>query len=179
MSTWIYVFDEFKPIEINTSKLFKLAEENPLELFGIVKEALADNIKEVKDVKIHDIYFDPSNSELLIEYLVRCELGEVSVKIIYSRNPAVTLSKYYEHERGLSSCRVILRQLLLSLYITYSIVGAIELMPTLAITRIGKYFRTTVPREVRKLLGLRENDEIEWIFENGKIIIKKKGEKRD
>lgn len=52
-------------------------------------------------MKIHDIYFDPSNSELLIEYLVRCELGEVSVKIIYSRNPAVTLSKYYEHERGL------------------------------------------------------------------------------
>ena len=56
---------------------------------------------------------------------------------------------------------------------------AIELMPTLAITRLGKYFRTTVPREVRKLLGLRENDEIVWIFENGKIIIKKKGEKRD
>jgi len=81
--------------------LFKLAEENPLELFGIVKEAMADNIKEVKNVKIHAIYFDPSNSELLIEYLVRCELGKVSVKIIYSRNPAVTLSKYYEHERGL------------------------------------------------------------------------------
>ena len=34
-----------------SSKLFKLAEENSLELFGIVKEALADNIKEVKNVK--------------------------------------------------------------------------------------------------------------------------------
>ena len=57
--------------------------------------------------------------------------------------------------------------------------SAIELMLTLAITCIGKCFRTTVPREVKKLLGLRENDEIEWIFENDKIIIERKGEKRD
>jgi len=55
--------------------------------------------------------------------------------------------------------------------------GAVEYMPVLAVTRIGKYYRTTVPREVRKLLNIKENDEIEWIFEDSKIIIKKKGEK--
>jgi len=55
--------------------------------------------------------------------------------------------------------------------------GAIEFMPVLAITRVGKYYRTTVPREVRKLLDIKENDEIEWIFENNKIVIRKKGEK--
>ena len=46
-------------------------------------------------------------------------------------------------------------------------------MPILARTRIGKGYRTTVPREVRKLLELREGDEIEWVFNNGEIIIKK------
>jgi len=53
-------------------------------------------------------------------------------------------------------------------------VGAVELMPVLAVTRIGKYYRTTVPREVRKLLGVDENDEVEWIFEDNKVIIRKK-----
>ena len=52
--------------------------------------------------------------------------------------------------------------------------GAVELMPVLAVTRIGKYYRTTVPREVRKLLGVDENDEVEWIFEDNKVIIRKK-----
>ncbi len=46
-------------------------------------------------------------------------------------------------------------------------------MPVLAVTRIGRYYRTTVPREVRKILGLGENDEIEWILEDGKIVIRK------
>lgn len=46
-------------------------------------------------------------------------------------------------------------------------------MPVLARTRIGKYFRTTVPREVRKILEVSESDEIEWVFENGMIIVKK------
>mgnify|MGYP000613175243 FL=1 len=51
-------------------------------------------------------------------------------------------------------------------------------MPVLAITRVGRYYRTTIPREVRKLLGISENDEIVWIFEDGKVIIRKKGENR-
>ena len=56
--------------------------------------------------------------------------------------------------------------------------GATEIMPVLATTRICKYFRTTVPREVRKLLGLQENDEIEWIFADGKIVARKRSELR-
>ena len=34
-------------------------------------------------------------------------------------------------------------------------------MPVLAVTRVGKYHRMTIPREVRKLLELNENDEFE------------------
>ena len=46
-------------------------------------------------------------------------------------------------------------------------------MPILARTKVGKYFRTTVPREVRKILEIKENDIVEWILEGNKIIIKK------
>ena len=81
MNTWIYVFDEFKHIDVDTGKLFRLVEENPLKLFEIVGETLVNDIKEIRDVKVYDIYFNPSNFELLIEYIVECELGEISVKI--------------------------------------------------------------------------------------------------
>ena len=47
-------------------------------------------------------------------------------------------------------------------------------MPVLAVTRVGKYYRTTIPREVRKLLSINENDEIEWIFKDGKICVRKR-----
>jgi len=40
MSTWVYVFDEFKPIDIDTSKLFELVEEDPLRLFEIIEDLL-------------------------------------------------------------------------------------------------------------------------------------------
>jgi len=45
----------------------------------------------------------------------------------------------------------------------------------LATTRVGKYYRTTVPREVRRLLGINEDDEIEWVFEDGKVVVRRKG----
>jgi hypothetical protein len=53
-----------------------------------------------------------------------------------------------------------LRQRVYYLTIANLIVGAVESMPVLAVTRIGRYYRTTVPREVRKLLGLNENDKV-------------------
>jgi len=34
-------------------------------------------------------------------------------------------------------------------------------MPVLARTRVGRGYRTTMPREVRKLLGIGESDEVE------------------
>lgn len=50
-------------------------------------------------------------------------------------------------------------------------------MPVLAITKVGRYHRTTIPREVRKFLGIKEKDEIEWVFEDNKVIVRKKGVK--
>ena len=72
-----------------------------------------------------------------------------------------------------SNTPILLEPVLLSHYRAYSIVGAKVSMPVLAITRIGRYYRTTVPREVRKLLNINENDMIEWVFEDGKVIVRK------
>ena len=51
----------------------------------------------------------------------------------------------------------------------------------LKVTRIGKYHRTTVPGEVRKILELSEGDEIAWFLEEGKIVVEKyvKGENHE
>lgn len=38
----------------------------------------------------------------------------------------------------------------------------------LRITKLGKYHRITVSEEVRKLLELREGDEIAWILEENR-----------
>jgi bifunctional DNA-binding transcriptional regulator/antitoxin component of YhaV-PrlF toxin-antitoxin module len=32
-----------------------------------------------------------------------------------------------------------------------------------------------VPREVRKLLGIGEGDVVEWVFEDGRVIVRRGG----
>jgi len=40
-------------------------------------------------------------------------------------------------------------------------------------TRVGRYFRTTVPSEVRKFLGIGEGDVVEWVFNDSMILVRK------
>jgi len=47
--------------------------------------------------------------------------------------------------------------------------------PMLASTKVGRRYRTTVPREVRKILGLGEGDEVEWAFEDGRVVVRRVG----
>jgi len=47
-------------------------------------------------------------------------------------------------------------------------------MPVLTVTRVGKSFRTTIPKEVRRILEIGIGDEIEWIFDDGKIVVRKR-----
>ena len=54
------------------------------------------------------------------------------------------------------------------------IVGDVAFMLVPAVTRIGRYYRMTIPREVRKPLGLSENDEVKRVFEDGKIILRRR-----
>jgi len=45
----------------------------------------------------------------------------------------------------------------------------------LASTKVGRRYRTTVPREVRKILDLGKEDEVEWAFEDGRVFVRKRG----
>ena len=43
----------------------------------------------------------------------------------------------------------------------------------LKVTKVGKYYRTTIPEEVRRILDIGEGDEVVWIKLGDKIIIEK------
>jgi AbrB family looped-hinge helix DNA binding protein len=40
-------------------------------------------------------------------------------------------------------------------------------------TKLGKFNRTTIPESVRKLLQVKEGDYVEWIFNDGRILVRK------
>jgi AbrB family looped-hinge helix DNA binding protein len=44
---------------------------------------------------------------------------------------------------------------------------------TLDKTKLGKFNRTTIPESVRRLLQVKEGDFVEWIFNDGRIFIRK------
>ena len=41
-------------------------------------------------------------------------------------------------------------------------------------TKVDRLGRTSIPAEIRKRLGIKENDEIIWILENGRAYIIKR-----
>ena len=58
------------------------------------------------------------------------------------------------------------------LYRAHSLVGATEFMPVLTIAKIGRYHRTIIPREVRKLLDVSESCGMGRVFEGNEMIIR-------
>jgi len=46
----------------------------------------------------------------------------------------------------------------------------------LTITKVGNYYKTTILYEIRKLLNISKNNEIKWVFKNGRIYLRRKGE---
>jgi len=98
MKTELYIFDEFRPLDIEPPVLFDLARGDPLKLFDYVRDVVKDYVKEIRSVRVLREFFDPEAFDLVVEYIVECELGTVSVKIIYSENPALALQKFYEYE---------------------------------------------------------------------------------
>ena len=71
-----------------------------MKLLSRVEEELKDlGIKDIKQAKILSIFRNPLRmNEILIEYIIRCELGEISIKILVSNNPKALLRMYYEYE---------------------------------------------------------------------------------
>jgi len=95
MPAWLYVFDEFRSLDIEPPVLFELARDDPLRLFDYVREVVEDYVKEIKSVRVFRKFFDPETFDLVVEYIVECEAGTVSIKIIYSDRPAEALKKYH------------------------------------------------------------------------------------
>jgi len=48
-------------------------------------------------------------------------------------------------------------------------------MPVLARTKVDRQYRTTVPREVRRILEVGRGDEVEWLLEDGMVVVRKRG----
>jgi len=95
--------DSFKPIDINVDALLELAENKPLELFELIRGIVESELGQVYDVRVYGRYFDPKDFDIVVEFLVRCSLGEVSLKIIHSKNPVKALEKYYTYEKQMRS----------------------------------------------------------------------------
>ena len=91
--------DKFAPLDIPLDKVLELAENKPLTLFELVRDFIEGEIGKINSVNIYKKYFDPKTLDIVLEYFIRCSLGEVSVKILYSDDPIRALSKYYEHEK--------------------------------------------------------------------------------
>jgi len=66
---WLYLLDEFTPLDIDSQQLLELAE-SPYRLFELVRGAVEERIGRVKKVKLYRIYLDPSTLELIIKYMV-------------------------------------------------------------------------------------------------------------
>jgi len=90
--------DKFVPLDIPLDKLMEHAESKPLALFEFVRDIIEDEVGRIESVSFHEAYFDPKALDVVLEYFVRCSLGELSVKILYSDDPVRALSRYYEHE---------------------------------------------------------------------------------
>jgi AbrB family looped-hinge helix DNA binding protein len=52
-------------------------------------------------------------------------------------------------------------------------------MPVLARTKVDRHYRTTVPREVRKVLEISSNDTIEWVLVGEHVVVRKGGQYRE
>jgi len=100
MYSWLYIFDEFKPLDTSYSEIVYYLNRDPEKLLELVLEATNSELKDVEKFRVHNVYMDREGGELLVELLIYCSLGEVSAKIIVSPNPLETLKKYYNYEES-------------------------------------------------------------------------------
>ena len=96
MYSYVYVMDVFRPIDMDFSKLTELALQDPQELFNEVKEIVEEYVGQVKHVRLLHKYIDTKHREAVIEYIINCSIGEVSVKIVHARNTLQIMRKFYK-----------------------------------------------------------------------------------
>jgi len=100
MNSWLYILDEFKPLNVSYDEILHYLDKDPVKLLKLVLVAMDGELGDVENYRVYDVYRDPGEKELLIELLISCSIGEILAKIIASPNPQETLRKYYEREES-------------------------------------------------------------------------------
>ena len=80
---YLYCMDRLKSLEIPLEEFLELAERDPRGLFNRVREFVEEEVGNIHNVRLYERYLDLSKMDVVVEYLVRCDIGELSVKIIY------------------------------------------------------------------------------------------------
>jgi len=95
--------DKFIPLDIPLNEFLELAEKDPLRLFSLIKAIIEDEVRQVHGITTYKKFLDLKDMDIIVEFFIKCYIGEISAKVIYSKNPIQALIKYYSHERNTCS----------------------------------------------------------------------------
>ena len=96
METFVYVMDEFIPIDLTKKEVLDAFKEDELKPFEFVREIVEDKgVRGISCIAFYDAYF--KRDEFLIEYLVDFSAGKIAVKVICSNDPRRMLAEYYRY----------------------------------------------------------------------------------
>jgi len=97
---YLYFMDQFRKIDLTLGEVIDLFDRNPKEILNKVKSIIEELLEcSIDDYSLGKIYYDPSKGEAVIEYFIRCKLGELSAKLIFSENPVEALKNFYDKEQ--------------------------------------------------------------------------------
>ena len=97
--TYAYFLDLFINLDIPFEELAEMFEAGKLKPFELVRGMVEKELGTIMDVKLFASYFNPEKPTVVLEYMVACEKGHVSVKIIHAVSPSVGLVEYQKAER--------------------------------------------------------------------------------
>ena len=99
MGAFVYLLDRFYPLEVPLGRLVELYNEDPIELFDIIKPLVEGKVGRVHDVRLYRGFVSRASGSAIVEYMVEVDEGEVGVKLIYAEDPGKALMEYYEGEK--------------------------------------------------------------------------------
>ena len=85
--TYLYVLDEIVPLDMGFAELLELWEDDGMKPFDKVRGLVEEKLGDIKEASFYAAYFDPEEMTAVIEYMVKCEIGRVGVKIVHAENP--------------------------------------------------------------------------------------------
>ncbi len=66
MSTYVYLMDEFHPVDISFDKLVELYDKDPLEIFDLIKPLVERIIGEIVNVEFYSSFLSRESGSVLI-----------------------------------------------------------------------------------------------------------------